>query len=97
MNLFKVHERAIIGFSGLFGDAAKANPVGFSTFLKLAVQGIVAINGVYMKTCVTTNKILTDDFVEFKCPGCSAKISRSLPARQRSLEYACKECGFKGP
>jgi len=50
-----------------------------------------------MKTCVTTNKILTDDFVEFKCPVCGARIDRSLDARKKSLEYKCPECGFMGP
>jgi predicted RNA-binding Zn-ribbon protein involved in translation (DUF1610 family) len=50
-----------------------------------------------MKTCITTNKILTDDFIEFKCPECGTKIARSILARKKSLEYTCKECGFKGP
>ncbi|MEK6957423.1 MAG: zinc finger domain-containing protein [archaeon] len=50
-----------------------------------------------IKTCITTNKILTDDFIEFKCPGCGTKIDRSLDARKRSLVYKCKECGFEGP
>ncbi len=49
-----------------------------------------------MKTCITTNKVLTDDFVEFKCPGCGERIARSLDARRRSLEYKCKSCGFAG-
>ena len=50
-----------------------------------------------MKTCVTTNKVVTDDFVEFKCPNCGERIVRSLDSRRRSLEYACTGCGFKGP
>ncbi len=50
-----------------------------------------------MKTCVTTNKIVTDDFVEFKCPQCGHHIVRSLEARTRSLDYKCPECTFTGP
>ncbi len=49
-----------------------------------------------MKVCITTNKILTDDFIEFKCPFCGEKIARSLDARRRSLPYKCS-CGFEGP
>jgi len=50
-----------------------------------------------MKTCVTTNKLITDDFVEFKCPKCKERIVRSLEARQRSLDYKCPGCEFTGP
>ncbi|MEM4257097.1 MAG: zinc finger domain-containing protein [Candidatus Diapherotrites archaeon] len=49
-----------------------------------------------MKTCITTNKVLVDDFIEFKCPSCGSKIVRSLDARKRSLSYKCS-CGFEGP
>ena len=50
-----------------------------------------------MRTCITTNKIVTNDFVEFKCPGCGNRIARSLKARTKSIDYKCPDCGFTGP
>ncbi len=50
-----------------------------------------------MKTCVTTNKVVTDDFVEFKCPKCGERIIRSIAARERALSYKCPNCEFTGP
>ncbi|HIH09333.1 MAG TPA: RNA-binding protein [Candidatus Diapherotrites archaeon] len=50
-----------------------------------------------MKVCITTNKIVTNDFVEFHCPGCKQRIIRSLEARAKSLPYKCPDCGFSGP
>ena len=49
-----------------------------------------------MKTCITTNKVVTNDFVEFKCPQCGSRIIRSLEARNKALPYTCT-CGFIGP
>ena len=49
-----------------------------------------------MRTCITTNKVVNDDFIEFRCPNCGERITRSLDARKRSLTYTCK-CGFTGP
>ena len=50
-----------------------------------------------MKVCITTNKVVTNDFVEFHCPQCNERIIRSLAARRNSLEYKCPSCGFTGP
>ncbi len=50
-----------------------------------------------MKTCISTNKMVTNDFIEFHCPGCNERIVRSLDSRARSLEYKCPTCGFTGP
>jgi len=50
-----------------------------------------------MKTCISTNNVVTDDFVEFKCPKCGTRIVRSMLARKKSMPYTCKECGFMGP
>jgi len=49
-----------------------------------------------MKTCITTNKVVTNDFVEFKCPQCGSRIIRSLEARNKALPYTCT-CGFTKP
>ncbi len=50
-----------------------------------------------IKTCVTTNKVVTNDFIEFHCPGCNERIIRSLEARAKSLGYMCPSCKFEGP
>ena len=50
-----------------------------------------------VKRCITTNKVVTDDFVEFKCPGCGERLVRSIHARVRSMDYKCPGCGFTGP
>jgi len=51
-----------------------------------------------MKVCMTSNREVTDDFIEFKCPSCGKeRIVRSLHSRQTSKPYACPECGFSGP
>ncbi|MBI4210489.1 MAG: RNA-binding protein [Candidatus Diapherotrites archaeon] len=50
-----------------------------------------------IKRCITTNKIVTNDFVEFHCPQCKERITRSLEARAKSLAYKCPGCGFTGP
>lgn len=50
-----------------------------------------------LKKCVTTNKQITQDYIEFKCPLCGAKIARSLESRSAGKKYVCKECGFEGP
>ncbi|VVB99427.1 Uncharacterised protein [uncultured archaeon] len=49
-----------------------------------------------MKTCITTNKVVSGDFIEFKCPGCGERLVRSIAAREKSMVYKCK-CGFTGP
>ncbi|MFH1224444.1 MAG: zinc finger domain-containing protein [Candidatus Diapherotrites archaeon] len=54
--------------------------------------------GGLLKVCSTCNKEVTDKYVEFKCPGCmKKKIIRCGHCRQTSKEYACGDCGFKGP
>lgn len=51
-----------------------------------------------MKTCTTSNREVTTDFVEFKCPKCGEeKIVRSMHSRATALTYTCKSCGFTGP
>lgn len=50
------------------------------------------------KRCQTCNKEVTDEFVEFSCPGCGEKkIVRCNICRKNNKEYSCKECGFTGP
>ncbi|MFH1751517.1 MAG: zinc finger domain-containing protein [archaeon] len=52
---------------------------------------------VIVKVCSSCNKEVTNDFVEFECPGCSKKrIVRCEKCRALSKEYKCS-CGFVGP
>ncbi|MBI4053628.1 MAG: RNA-binding protein [Candidatus Diapherotrites archaeon] len=51
-----------------------------------------------MKVCMTSNREVTIDFIEFKCPACSKeRIVRSLHSRQTAKPYVCPSCGFVGP
>ncbi|HLC36527.1 MAG TPA: zinc finger domain-containing protein [archaeon] len=51
-----------------------------------------------VKVCVTTNKEVTSEYIEFKCPGClKANIVRSRIAKRKAAPYNCTECGFLGP
>ncbi|MBU1121006.1 MAG: zinc finger domain-containing protein [archaeon] len=51
-----------------------------------------------MKKCISCNKEVTRDFVEFKCPKCGkAGITRCFKCRSTSKVYKCPQCGFEGP
>lgn len=51
-----------------------------------------------MKIDSSTNRIVTTDYIEFKCPACGkTRIIRSLHERQTVKTYKCEECGFLGP
>ncbi len=51
-----------------------------------------------MKTCTTSNREVTNDYVEFLCPSCGdEKIVRSMHSRVSAKTYTCPKCGFMGP
>ncbi len=47
--------------------------------------------------CVSCNKEVTDDYVEFKCPSCKRQMARCLACRDTVIKYKCPECDFEGP
>jgi len=50
-----------------------------------------------MKKCISCNKEVGNNYVEFKCPGCKkTKMIRCENCRATSKSYKC-ECGFEGP
>lgn len=68
-------------------------------FKRNPAQSIIAIfTGEQMKVDTTTNRVVTTDYIEFKCPNCGkSRIVRSLHARATAKTYKCEECGFIGP
>jgi len=51
-----------------------------------------------MIECTSCGKEVTNNYVEFKCPGCGEiDIRRCDNCRKRCTNYRCPECGFRGP
>ena len=51
-----------------------------------------------MKACMSCNKEVSGNYLEFKCPKClKSNIVRCDHCRSMSKEYKCVNCGFEGP